>query len=73
MKQFEEAAKEKGLYVNQICEVKHQASHETLRLMAQGSFQEGQKVQEILIIKNPDESYSDAFIRLLKPYYLIFD
>lgn len=73
MKQFEEAAKEMGLYVNQICEVKHQASHETLRLMAQGSFQEGRKVQEMLIIKNPDESYSDAFIRLLKPYYLIFD
>ena len=73
MKQFEEAANKQGLYLNQICEVKHQATHETLRLMAQGSFQECQLNKENLCIKNNDDTYSPEFINLLKPYYLIFD
>lgn len=73
MYQFEEAAKKHGLYLNQICEVKHKATHETLRLMAQGSFQDGKLEKEILCIKNCDDTYSPAFIKLLRPYYLIFD
>ena len=73
MKQFEESANKHGLYLNQICEVKHQATHETLRLMAQGSFKEGKIEKEILCIKNIDDTYSAAFINLLRPYYLIFD
>jgi tRNA1Val (adenine37-N6)-methyltransferase len=73
MKQFEQAANAKGLYINRLCEVKHQSSHETLRWMAQGSFQDYQKETEILCIKSEDESYTPEFIHLLKLYYLIFD
>jgi tRNA1Val (adenine37-N6)-methyltransferase len=73
MKQFEQAANAKGLYINQICEVKHQASHETLRLMAQGSFQNIQHETEMICIKTENESYTSEFVHLLKPYYLIFD
>jgi len=73
MKQFEEAANKRGLYMNQICEVKHQATHETLRLMGQGSFHADKIEKEILCIKNNDDTYSPAFINLLRPYYLIFD
>jgi tRNA1Val (adenine37-N6)-methyltransferase len=73
MKQFEQAANAIGLYINQRCEVKHQNSHETLRWMAQGSFQDSRQETEILCIKKEDESYTPEFIQLLKPYYLIFD
>lgn len=73
MKQFEHDAKILGLYINQICEVKHQASHDTLRLMAQGSFFSSQIKRKILCIKTIDDKYTTEFIDLLKPYYLIFN
>ncbi len=73
MKQFEQAANAIGLYINHLCEVKHQNSHETLRWMAQGSFQDSRQETEILCIKKEDKSYTPEFIQLLKPYYLIFD
>jgi tRNA1Val (adenine37-N6)-methyltransferase len=73
MKQFENAANAKGLYLNKICEVKHQASHETLRIMAQGSFKLESFAAELIQIKDSDERYTPEFITLLKPYYLIFD
>lgn len=73
MRQFEYAAKEIGLHINKICEVKHQKNHETLRLMAQGSFYQKQVTTEIIHIKQADESYTSEFTDLLKPYYLIFD
>lgn len=73
MKQFEQAATRMGIFINQICEVKHQSNHETLRLMARGSFKELREESQIICIKNSDESYTPEFISLLKPYYLIFD
>jgi len=73
MKQFEAEAMKQGLFINQICSVNHQEGHETLRLMAQGSFYEGREETHNLCIKTPDESYTTEFIDLLKPYYLIFD
>ena len=73
MKQFEQAANALGIFINQICEVKHQSSHKTLRLMAQGSLKELRKETQTLCIKNSDESYTSEFTDLLKPYYLIFD
>ncbi|MEK6547781.1 MAG: methyltransferase [Bacteroidota bacterium] len=73
MKQFEKAAEEKGLYLNEICEVKHQTNHATLRIMAQGSFVKSPISRQSICIKEMDGSYSADFIALLKPYYLIFD
>lgn len=73
MKQFEKAAIEHGLYLNEICEVKHQSKHETLRIMAQGSFQKSEIISETICIKELDGTYSREFTNLLKPYYLIFD
>jgi tRNA1Val (adenine37-N6)-methyltransferase len=73
MKQFEQAAKTVGLHINQICEVKHRADHDTLRLMAQGSFYADQIESEILCIKTTHDDYTEEFISLLKPYYLIFN
>jgi tRNA1Val (adenine37-N6)-methyltransferase len=73
MKQFEEAALKMGLYLNQICEVKHQSSHETLRIMAQGSRHSSSLNKQIICIKERDGSYSAEFTARLKPYYLIFD
>lgn len=73
MKQFEKAALAHGLYLNEICEVKHQSKHETLRIMAQGSFQKSEIISETICIKELDGTYSREFTNLLKPYYLIFD
>lgn len=73
MKKFEKAALENGLYLNEICEVKHQANHETLRIMAQGSFRKSEIKTETICIKELDGTYSREFTNLLKPYYLIFD
>lgn len=73
MKQFESAANNLGLFINQWVEVKHQVNRETLRVMALGSRVSGVTKTEMLSIKNTDQSYSDAFTKLLKPYYLIFD
>ncbi|MEY2895516.1 MAG: tRNA(1)(Val) ((37)-N(6))-methyltransferase [Bacteroidota bacterium] len=73
LKQFEAAAKKMGLFLNQICEVKHQSNHETLRIMAQGSFHSSPETKQIICIKEADGSYSAEFIARLKPYYLIFD
>jgi tRNA1Val (adenine37-N6)-methyltransferase len=73
MKQFEIEAKKRGLFINQLVEVKHQKDRETLRVMAVGSRRTGMQKSEMLCIKNPDQSYTAEFIELLKPYYLIFD
>jgi tRNA1Val (adenine37-N6)-methyltransferase len=73
MKKFEKTALENGLYLNEICEVKHQANHETLRVMAQGSFRKSEIKTETICIKELDGTYSREFTNLLKPYYLIFD
>lgn len=73
MKQFEKAAFDNQLYLNEICEVKHQANHDTLRIMAQGSFQKSEIKTETICIKELDGTYSSEFTNLLKPYYLIFD
>lgn len=73
MKQFEQAAKTVGLHINQICEVKHKADHDTLRLMAQGSYYAGQLKSKTLCIKTSQDNYTEEFISLLKPYYLIFN
>jgi tRNA1Val (adenine37-N6)-methyltransferase len=73
MKQFESEANKLGLYLNQFVEVKHQIDRETLRVMALGSRKTGDIKTETLGIKNPDQSYTQEFTNLLKPYYLIFD
>lgn len=73
MKKFESEANKMGLYIHHFVEVKHQLDRETLRIMALGSRMKGAQKTELLCIKNPDQSYTAEFTKLLKPYYLIFD
>ncbi len=73
MKQFEKAANEHGLFLNILCEVKHQTQHPTLRIMAQGSFHPREQRRHTICIKELDGNYTHEFRDLLKPYYLIFD
>ncbi len=73
MKEFKLEAEKLGLFINQEVEVKHERDRETLRVMALGSRLGGDIKSEIIGIKNSDQSYTDEFTKLLKPYYLIFD
>ncbi len=73
MKEFKQEANKLGLYINLEVEVKHENGRETLRIMALGSRSVSALKSEILCIKNKDQSYTDEFTKLLKPYYLIFD
>jgi tRNA1Val (adenine37-N6)-methyltransferase len=52
--------------------IKHREEGKIFRIITTFTFEETEILQEELIIKNPDESYSPQFIDLLKDYYLIF-
>jgi tRNA1Val (adenine37-N6)-methyltransferase len=73
LKQFESEAAQLGLFVHKRVEVKHQMERDTLRVMALGSRRKESVQSETICIKNADQSYTQEFIELLKPYYLIFD
>jgi tRNA1Val (adenine37-N6)-methyltransferase len=73
MKQFEFEAAQLGLFINKCVDVKHQMERDTLRVMALGSRKTVSEQPETIYIKNADQSYTQEFIELLKPYYLIFD
>jgi len=73
MKQFESEAAQLGLFINKRVDVKHQIERDTLRVMALGSRKPASEQAETICIKNADQSYTQQFIELLKPYYLIFD
>jgi tRNA1Val (adenine37-N6)-methyltransferase len=73
MKQFEFEAAQLGLFINKRVDVKHQMERDTLRVMALGSRKTASEQPETIYIKNANQSYTQEFIELLKPYYLIFD
>lgn len=65
-----EMAAAQGLFPSSICMVKQTPKHEPFRVMF---FMQREKVivrEEEIIIKMNNDSYSDAFIDLLKDYYL---
>ena len=58
-----------GLYINHITYVHQTEKHDAFRMMVEGSFKSNDLQQENIVIRNGD-NYSDAFINLLKEYYL---
>jgi tRNA1Val (adenine37-N6)-methyltransferase len=70
MSLFIDAAKRLNLFPNQIFEFKDKASKKVIRQAAVFSSTKNETQTTELVIKQNDGNYTDAFIDLLKPYYL---
>lgn len=64
------AAAKRSLHASDIITVKHTRNHQPGRCMIIFSAKQNIEREEILEIRNEDGSYSEAFIELLKEYYL---
>lgn len=69
---FEEISKGKGLYAQKKLTIKHRKESKILRIITTFGRIKKEIINEELIIKNPDESYTPDFQNLLKDYYLAF-
>lgn len=69
---LENLALQKGLYPNKKLRIRHRDGSKILRIITTFGFTEQEMIQEDLLIRNLDESYTTQFARLLKEYYLIF-
>lgn len=65
-----EIAAAQGLFPSSICMVKQTPKHEPFRVMLLMQRNKTNALEEEIIIKMNGENYSDAFIELLKGYYL---
>lgn len=69
---LETLAISKGLYPHKKLTIRHRKGSKILRIITTFGRIKKEILNEELIIKNPDESYSADFQLLLKEYYLIF-
>ena len=69
---LEEMAKPLGLFANRKLNIHHREGSKILRIITTFGFTKTEIQEEILLIKNLDESYSVDFQELMKDYYLIF-
>ena len=72
MEKFEIACKALGLFLHHKAYVFPRALSPVLRMMAVGSRKIKDQTQENVIIKQEDDSYTEAFEKLLSDYYLQF-
>ena len=68
--QFQEKAFLKKLYLKSSLIVSHNSNKKPFRRVDTYSFENSTTEQNTLIIRNSDNSYTNEFIQLLKPYYL---
>ena len=69
---FEQLATSKELYPQKKLTIRHRKDTKILRIITTFGRIKEEIINEELIIKNPDESYSPDFQVLLKDYYLAF-
>lgn len=69
---FEQSLQEKGLYINELQHIYSNPNSPVLRVMSSGSREKSPLKQERINIKTDQGEYSPAFIKLLRPYYIIF-
>jgi tRNA1Val (adenine37-N6)-methyltransferase len=69
---FEQLAISKELYPQKKLTIRHRKGSKILRIITTFGRVKKEIINEELIIKNPDESYTLDFQGLLKDYYLIF-
>ena len=69
---FEQLATSKELYPQKKLTIRHRKDTKILRIITTFGRIKKEIINEELIIKNPDESYSPDFQVLLKDYYLAF-
>lgn len=62
----------KDLFPVKQLKIRHRESSKIFRIITTFEYSEEKLVEESLIIKNPDETYTTDFQNLLKDYYLIF-
>lgn len=67
-----EKATEYNLHVNEVLEIKDRPTLPLLRIIAMFSFEKREVMRSQLVIKEQEGNYSEAFIGLLKDYYLHF-
>jgi tRNA1Val (adenine37-N6)-methyltransferase len=69
---FEQLAILQELYIQKKLTIRHRKGSKILRIITTFGRIKKEIINEELIIKNPDESYTTDFQALLKDYYLIF-
>jgi tRNA1Val (adenine37-N6)-methyltransferase len=69
---FEQLAIPRELYPQKKLTTRHRKGSKILRIITTFGRIKKEIINEELLIKNPDESYTTDFQRLLKDYYLIF-
>jgi tRNA1Val (adenine37-N6)-methyltransferase len=69
---FEQLAIPRELYPQKKLTIRHRKDTKILRIITTFGRIKKEIINEELLIKNPDESYTTDFQRLLKDYYLIF-
>jgi tRNA1Val (adenine37-N6)-methyltransferase len=69
---LENLALQEGLYPHKKLLIRHRDGSKILRIITTFGFAEQETIQEELLIRNLDESYTAQFSTLLKEYYLIF-
>ena len=69
---LETLTKQLGLFANKKLNIHHREGSKILRIITTFGFTKTEIQEEILLIKNLDESYSVDFQKLMKDYYLIF-
>ena len=69
---FEQLSVSQGLYPQKKLTIRHRKGSKILRIITTFERIKKEIINEELIIKNPDESYTPDFQALLKDYYLIF-
>jgi tRNA1Val (adenine37-N6)-methyltransferase len=69
---FEQLAILQELYIQKKLTIRHRKGSKILRIITTFGRIKKEIINEELIIKNPDESYSPDFQALLKDYYLAF-
>ena len=69
---FEQLSVSKELYPHKKLTIRHRKGSKILRIITTFGRIKKEILNQELIIKNPDESYSPDFQLLLKEYYLIF-
>ena len=69
---FEQLAIPQGLYPQKKLMIRHRKGSKILRIITTFGRLKKEIINEELIIKNPDESYTPDFQELLKDYYLAF-
>jgi tRNA1Val (adenine37-N6)-methyltransferase len=68
--ELKQLVREYGLYLHKIIIASQSVKHGPFRVMIKGGNADGQTEEESLSIWNMDQQYTEAFVELLKDYYL---